>query len=420
MNGPLGEITTVAGRNSFDVAAVRRDFPILSILVHGKPLVFLDNGASAQKPEAVLQAMDTMYRTSYANVHRGIYALSDAATGMYEAARETVRRFLGAADASEIVFTSGGTDSLNLVARCWGQSFLKPGDEVLVCESEHHSNIVPWQLAAAATGAVVRPIPVTDAGVFDFDAFTAMLSPKVKAVAVAHMSNVLGTIMPIKRIAAAAHAAGAIVVADGCQGAVHQTVDVQDLDVDFYAITGHKIYGPTGIGALYGKRALLDALPPYKGGGDMIETVSFERSTWAEPPARFEAGTPMIVEAIGLAAAIDYIEGLGLARIHAHEAEVLAHATDLLGRIPGVRIVGTAPDKGGVLSFVAEGAHPADIATLLDQRGIAVRAGHHCAQPLMVRMGVSATTRASFALYNTLAEAEALASGVERALAMLR
>ncbi len=405
---------------TFDVDAARRDFPILSITVHGKPLVFLDSAASAQKPEAVLRAMDEMYRTSYANVHRGIHALSDAATGRYEAARETVRRFLNAASADEIVFTSGGTDSLNLVARCYAQAFLKPGDEILVCESEHHSNIVPWQLAAQATGAVVRPIPVTDAGEFDFPAFAAMLGPKVKLVAVAHMSNVLGTIMPVKRIAAAAHAAGARIVVDGCQGAVHCRVDVRDLDVDFYAITGHKIYGPTGIGALYGRREILETLPPYKGGGDMIETVTFERSTWAEPPARFEAGTPMIVEAIGLAAAIDYVESLGIEAIHAHEAEVMDYATGLLSRIPGLRIIGTAQEKGGVISFAVEGAHPSDIATLLDQRGIAVRAGHHCAQPLMVRMGVSATTRASFALYSTRAEAEALAAGVERALALLR
>lgn len=405
---------------TFDVDAARRDFPILSTTVHGKPLVFLDSAASAQKPEAVLRAMDQMYRTSYANVHRGIYALSDAATARYEAARETVRRFLNAASADEIVFTSGGTDSLNLAARCYAQAFLQPGDEILVCESEHHSNIVPWQLAAQATGAVVRPIPVTDAGEFDFAAFAAMLGPKVKLVAVAHMSNVLGTIMPIKRIAAAAHAAGARVVVDGCQGAVHCRVDVRDLDVDFYAITGHKIYGPTGIGALYGKREILETLPPYKGGGDMIETVTFERSTWAEPPARFEAGTPMIVEAIGLAAAIDYVEALGIEAIHAHEAEVMDYAAGLLSRIPGLRIIGTAQEKGGVISFAVDGAHPSDIATLLDQRGIAVRAGHHCAQPLMVRMGVSATTRASFALYSTRAEAEALAAGVERALALLR
>jgi cysteine desulfurase/selenocysteine lyase len=405
---------------SFDVMAARRDFPILSTTVHGKPLVFLDNAASAQKPEAVLQAMDAMYRTSYANVHRGIYALSDVATTRYEAARETVRRFLNARSADEIVFTSGGTDALNLAARCYAQVFLKPGDEILVTESEHHSNLVPWQMAAMATGAAVRPIPVTDAGEFDFDAFTAMLGPKVKLVAVAHMSNVLGTIMPIKRIAAAAHAAGAKIVVDGCQGAVHCRVDVQDLDADFYAITGHKIYGPTGVGALYGKREILETLPPYKGGGDMIETVTFERSTWAEPPARFEAGTPMIVEAVGLAAAIDYVEALGVDAIHAHEAEVLDYASGLLAQIPGLRIIGTAQEKGGVISFAVDGAHPSDIATLLDQRGIAVRAGHHCAQPLMVRMGVSATTRASFALYSTRAEADALAAGVERALALLR
>lgn len=410
---------TVALPN-FDVEAVRKDFPILSTTVHGKPLVFLDSAASAQKPVAVLDAMDRMYRTAYANVHRGIYTLSDVATGRYEAARDTIRRFLGAKDVSEIVLTSGGTDALNLVARCWAQAFLKPGDEILVCESEHHSNIVPWQIAAEATGAKVRPIPVTDEGGFDFAAFTDMLGPKVKLVAVAHMSNVLGTIMPIKRIAAATHAAGAKIVVDGCQGAVHRKVDVVDLDVDFYAITGHKIYGPTGVGALYGRRELLDAMPPYKGGGDMIETVTFERSTWAEPPARFEAGTPMIVEAVGLAAAIDYVESFGIEALHAHETDVLNHATTLLRAIPGLRIIGTAPDKGGVISFTVEGAHPSDIATLLDQRGVAVRAGHHCAQPLMVRMGVSATTRASFAMYSTRAEAEALAQGVERAMALLR
>lgn len=405
--------------NGFDVEAVRRDFPILSVRVHDRPLVFLDNAASAQKPEAVLQAMDRMYRTAYANVHRGIYALSDMATAAYEAARETVRRFVNAADVSEIVFTSGGTDALNLVAHCWGGTFLKPGDEILVCESEHHSNLVPWQLVAGSTGAVVRPIPVTDDGRFDFDAFAAMLGPKTRIVAVAHMSNVLGTVMPLKRIAAAAHAAGALLVADGCQGAVHRTVDVRDLDVDFYALAGHKIYGPTGIGVLYGRRELLDAMPPYKGGGDMIDTVSFAGTTFAEPPARFEAGTPMIVEAIGLAAAVEYVESLDREAVHAHEADVTAYATSLLRGIRGLRIIGTAPDKGGVISFAVEGAHPSDIATLLDQRGIAVRAGHHCAQPLMTRMGVSATTRASFALYSTRAEAEALADGVERALALL-
>lgn len=416
MTSPAATVPNVG----FDVEAVRRDFPILGTSVHGKPLVFLDSAASAQKPVAVLDAMDRMYRTAYANVHRGIYTLSDVATGRYEAARDTIRRFLGAKDVSEIVLTSGGTDALNLVARCWAQAFLKAGDEILVCESEHHSNIVPWQIAAEATGAKVRPIPVTDEGAFDFDAFTGMLGPKVKLVAVAHMSNVLGTIMPIKRIAAATHAAGAKIVVDGCQGAVHQKVDVVDLDVDFYAITGHKIYGPTGVGALYSRRELLDAMPPYKGGGDMIETVTFERSTWAEPPARFEAGTPMIVEAVGLAAAIDYVESFGVERLHDHETDVLDHATALLSAIPGLRIIGTAPDKGGVISFTVAGAHPSDIATLLDQRGIAVRAGHHCAQPLMVRMGVSATTRASFAMYSTRAEAEALAQGVERAMALLR
>ncbi len=411
----------VVGDNPvYDVDAIRQDFPILSETVHGKPLVFLDSAASAQKPLAVLNAMDDMYRTCYANVHRGVYALSDAATSRFEAARETVRAFLNARHDSEIVFTSGGTDALNLVARCYAQPKLQPGDEILVTESEHHSNIVPWQLVAAATGAVVRPIPVTDAGAFDWDAFVGMLSDKVKIVAVAHMSNVMGSVMPIQEIAKATHAAGAVIVVDGCQGAVHHTVDVQALDVDFYAITGHKLYGPTGIGALYGKRELLDAMPPYKGGGDMIETVTFERSTWAEPPARFEAGTPMIVEAVGLAAALDYLAAIGMDRIHAHEEDLLTYATGLLLEIDGLRIIGTAPGKGSVISFAVDGAHPTDIATLLDQRGIAVRSGHHCAQPLMVRMGVSATTRASFAMYNTREEALALVDGVKKALTLLR
>jgi cysteine desulfurase/selenocysteine lyase len=413
--------SSVVGDNPvYDVDAIRQDFPILSETVHGKPLVFLDSAASAQKPLAVLNAMDDMYRTCYANVHRGVYALSDAATSRFEAARETVRAFLNARHDSEIVFTSGGTDALNLVARCYAQPKLQPGDEILVTESEHHSNIVPWQLVAAATGAVVRPIPVTDDGAFDWDAFVGMLSDKVKIVAVAHMSNVMGSVMPIQEIAKATHAAGAVIVVDGCQGAVHHVVDVQALDVDFYAITGHKLYGPTGIGALYGKRELLDAMPPYKGGGDMIETVTFERSTWAEPPARFEAGTPMIVEAVGLAAALDYLAAIGMDRIHAHEEDLLTYATGLLLEIDGLRIIGSAPGKGSVISFAVDGAHPTDIATLLDQRGIAVRSGHHCAQPLMVRMGVSATTRASFAMYNTREEALALVDGVKKALTLLR
>jgi len=417
---PEGSATTRAGSASgFDPDTARADFPILGRTVHGKPLVYLDSGASAQKPRQVLDAMTRLQKESYANVHRGAYWLSGTATNLYEAARETVRGFINAADPREIVFTANATDSINLVAQTWGRSNLGPGDVILVSELEHHANIVPWQLLCEEKGCALRVAPVTDDGSLDMAGFEALLDERVKLVAMAHCSNVLGTILPVAEIVERGHAVGARVLLDGSQAVVHGAVDVRSLDCDFYVFTGHKLYGPTGIGVLYGKFDVLDSMPPWKGGGDMIDTVSFEKTTFAPPPARFEAGTPPIVEAIGLAAAIDYVQGIGMDAIAAHEADLLRYAMQRLASVEGLTVHGTAPRKAAVISFSLAGVHPHDLATLLDRYGLCLRAGHHCAQPLMGRLGVTGTTRASFGLYNTRADVDALVNALERAREIL-
>jgi cysteine desulfurase/selenocysteine lyase len=403
----------------FDAEALRDEFDILSRTVHGKPLVYLDNAASAQKPRAVLAAMAEFATHDYANVHRGVHELSARATQRYEAARETVRRFLNAARGDEIVFTKGGTEAINLVSYAFLAPQLQPGEEIVLTTMEHHSNIVPWHFLRERQGAVLRWVDVGDDGVLDADAVDAAIGPKTKLVAVSHMSNVLGTVAPLKEIVARAHAKGVPVLADGCQGAVHASVDVQDLDVDFYAFTGHKLYGPTGIGALYAKRAHLQSMRPFNGGGEMIAEVSRERVTYAPPPARFEAGTPPIIEAAGLASAIDWLSSQDRAAATTHEQALLDHATSEIEKFNWVRIVGRAPGKGPILSFETAGMHAHDVATILDREGVAVRAGHHCAQPLMERFGVTSTTRASFALYNTHAEVEALVAALAKARTIL-
>lgn len=403
----------------FDVARVRADFPILSRTVHerknrpGRPLVFLDSAASAQKPVQVLDAMDRLMREDYANVHRGVHFLSQRATDAFEAARRKVAGFLGADDERTIVFTRNATEAINLVAATYGRAFLNQGDEILVTVMEHHANIVPWQLLGMAKGVIVRPIPIHDDGALDMDAFAGLLTDRVKFVAVTHCSNVLGTVTPVREICAMAHARGVPVLVDGSQAVVHGPVNVREIDADFYVFTGHKLYGPTGIGVLYGKYDLLKRMPPYQGGGEMIQAVSFAGTTFKDPPNRFEAGTPPIVEAIGLAAAIDYVEALGREAIAAHEHDLLDYATRLLSDIEGLRIYGTAPGKGPILSFTLDGIHPHDIGTFVDQFGVAVRVGRHCAEPLMDRFGVGATARASFALYNTREEADALADSLK-------
>lgn len=398
---------------AFDVDAIRAQFPILSRTVNGKPLVYLDNAASAQKPRAVIDTMVAVMEGGYANVHRGLHTLSNEATDAYEKARKSVARFLNAGE-GEIVFTKGGTEAVNLVASSFGQS-LGEGDEVLLTQMEHHSNIVPWHLLRERKGVVLRFAPVTDSGELDLASTLAMIGPRTRMVAVTHMSNVLGTINPIKAITDAAHAAGAQVLIDGCQGAVHAIVDVKALDCDFYVATGHKLYGPTGIGVLYGKAERLAALPPYQGGGEMIGTVSEEVITYADPPMRFEAGTPPILEAIGLGAAVDWMMGLDREAVARHERALYDRVIERLDGANWLRILGTAPDKGAILSFTVEGAHAHDIAQILDKQGVAVRAGTHCAEPLMARFGVTASARASFALYNTLDEADAFANALVKA-----
>ncbi|MGE4064007.1 MAG: cysteine desulfurase [Rhodospirillaceae bacterium] len=404
---------------AFDVARVRADFPILARTVHGKPLVFLDSAASAQKPRQVIDAITKVYADEYANVHRGAYYLSETATSNYEAAREKVRAFINARSVSEIVFTKGATEAINLVAATYGRAFLKAGDEIVISSVEHHSNIVPWQLLRDAVGCVLRIAPVNPDGSVDAAEFAKIIGKKTRLVAIAHVSNVLGTVLPVREIIELAHAAGAKVMLDGCQGIVHRHVDVQDLGCDFYVFSGHKLYGPTGIGVLWARSELLDAMPPYQGGGDMIDSCTFAHTTWAEPPAKFEAGTPPIAQAIGLGAAIDYLNSLDREAVAAHEEALLRHAMTRLAQIPGLRLVGTAPHKAAVQSFVMEGAHPHDLATVLDRYGVCVRAGHHCAQPLMEVLGLNATTRASFGLYNTLEEVDALAHALARAQEVL-
>ena len=401
-----------ADANFYDVEAIRRDFPILSRMVHGKPLVFLDSAASAQKPQTVIDAVASCYSEEYANIHRGVYFLSELATEKFEGARRKVQRFLNAAEAREVVFTRNATEAINLVASSYGRKFLKSGDEIILSEIEHHSNIVPWQLLRDQTGIVIKVAPVDDRGALLLDRFRALLSKRTKLVAITHMSNALGTVLPVKEIARLGHDAGALVLVDGCQAVPHMGVDVRDIDADFYVFSGHKLYGPSGIGVLYAKAHLLEAMPPYQGGGEMIVSVSFEKSTYAPIPHKFEAGTPHIAGAIGLGAAIDYVTATGLNRISNHEHALTTYATERLMAIPGVSLVGTAPGKGSILSFTVEGVHPHDVGTILDHHGIAVRAGHHCAQPVMERFQVPATVRASLGMYNTQAEVDELAAAI--------
>jgi cysteine desulfurase/selenocysteine lyase len=404
-----------------DVARIRADFPILSQTTRGgHPLVYLDNAATSQKPLQVIEAVTRFYQSANANIHRGLYELSERATAAVDAARERVARFLGAASSAEIVFTRGTTEAINLVAQSWGRSVLQPGDEVLVTGMEHHSNLVPWQLVCRQTGARLRAVPITDAGEMDREAFDRLLNDRTRLLAIAHVSNALGTVNPIRELTARAHERGALVLVDGAQAAPHLDIDVTRLGCDFFACSGHKLYGPTGVGVLYGRARILAEMPPWQGGGGMIDQVTLEATTWAEPPARFEAGTPPVAEIVGLAAALDYIDAVGLNRIAAWEAELLRQATARLREIPGVRLVGTAPEKVTVLSFVLEGVHPHDVAAVLDDAGVAVRAGHHCAQPVMARFGVPATVRASFAFYNTADEIEVLGRGVARAAEVFR
>ena len=400
---------------AFDVEKIRADFPALSLTVHDKPLIFLDSAASAQKPLCVLDAMRAQYLNEYANVHRGMYELSEKATLNFERARQKVRRFINAAGDKEIVFTRGATDSINLVAYTWGAANLKAGDEIILSQAEHHSNIVPWQILQERIGFRIKVVPVDDKGDFIFEEYLKLLSGKTKLVSVAHVSNVLGTVFPVKDIIRAAHGAGAVVLLDGCQAATHMPVDVQDLECDFYAFSGHKLYGPTGIGVLYGKLNILKEMPPFEGGGDMIKSVSFEKSVWAEPPARFEAGTPAIMQAVGLGHAIDYVSAIGMDAIDAHERQLCAEMQKEVGAIPGVRIIGNSDNKAAVVSFVADFAHPQDIAMVLDQEGVAVRTGHHCAQPLHERFGVSVSVRASLGVYNTESDIEAFSQALYKA-----
>jgi len=397
----------------FDLGRVREDFPILSQEMHGKPLTFLDNGASAQKPRQVIDAVRSVYETEYANVHRGAYYLSERATARYEGARDVVKQFLNASSRQEIVFGKNVTEVINLVAHSYGRRVLKPGDEIIITDMEHHSNIVPWQMARDECGLILKYVSCTDDGEFRIEDLSRLINPKTKLISMTHVSNVMGTVLPIKEVAKLAHDNGAKLLVDGAQAVMHMPVDVQDLDCDFYAFTGHKIYGPSGIGVLYGKAELLDAMPPFQGGGDMISTVTMEKSTWAALPAKFEAGTPPIAQAVGLGAALEYVSGVGLEAIAAHENDLLNYTTQQLGSVKGVNIIGTAPNKTSVISFTMDCAHPHDISTIIDRAGVCVRAGHHCAQPLMERMGVTATTRASFGMYNSREEADTLVAALE-------
>ena len=399
----------------FDVEKIRSDFPALSLTVHGKPLIFLDSAASAQKPLCVLESVREEYLNEYANVHRGIYDLSEKATLNFEHARQKVRRFINAASDKEIIFTRGATDSINLVAYTWGAANLKAGDEIILSQAEHHSNIVPWQILQQRIGFKIKVVPVDDKGDFIFEKYLDLLNEKTKLVSVLHVSNVLGTVFPVKEIIRSAHKAGAVVLIDGCQAATHMPVDMQDIDCDFYAFSGHKLYGPTGIGVLYGKLALLEQMPPFEGGGDMIKSVSFEKSVWAEPPARFEAGTPAIMQAVGLGHAIDYVNQIGMNEIDAHERALCRKLQQAVGEIQGVRIIGTSDHKAAVVSFVTDFAHPQDLSMVLDQEGVAVRTGHHCAQPLHERFGVSVSVRASLGVYNTDNDIEGFIRALDKA-----
>ncbi|MGA7116946.1 MAG: cysteine desulfurase [Hyphomicrobium sp.] len=407
--------TTDRTGGTFDVARLRADFPILFREIHGKPLVYLDNGASAQKPASVIDAMDHAYRFEYANVHRGLHYLSNTATARMEDARETVRRFFNAGSVEEIIFTRNATDAINIVASSFGGMVIGEGDEIVLSIMEHHSNIVPWHFHRERRGAVLKWAPISDTGEFLLDEFERLLGPKTKMVAITHMSNVLGTVTPIKEIIRIAHAKGIPVLVDGSQAAVHMPVDVQDLDADFYVATGHKLYGPSGIGVLYAKRQHLNAMPPFEGGGEMIEKVAVDEITYASAPHKFEAGTPAIVETVGLGAALTYMMQVGREAIAAHEHEISDYAHARFAEFPWLTVYGKAPGKGAIVAFNVEGLHPHDVSTIIDRSGVAIRAGHHCAQPLMTRLGVPATCRASFAMYNTKAEVDALMTALQKA-----
>jgi cysteine desulfurase/selenocysteine lyase len=397
-----------------DVAALRRDFPILGLKIKDKPLIFLDNAASSQMPQAVIDRWVKYRSAQHANIHRAVHYLSETATAEYEKARQTVQAFINAKESRECIFTSGTTDGINLVAQGYGRKFIKAGDEIILTTLEHHSNIVPWQMLAEEKGATIRVVPVNDRGELLVEDYRKLFNANTKFVAMTHVSNALGTITPVKEMIAIAHEHGVPVLVDGAQAAPHLKVDVQDLDCDFYAFSGHKLCGPTGIGVLYGKAALLETMQPFKGGGDMILSVTFEKTTYAPIPAKFEAGTPPIGEAITLGAAIDYLTAIGIERIAAHETDLLDYATDQLNRMPGVRLIGTAEKKAAVLSFALDGVHPHDVGSLLNDDGVAIRTGHHCAQPVMRRFKVPATSRASFAFYNTMAEVDALVASIGR------
>ncbi len=399
-----------------DIASLRGDFPALQQRIHGRPLTYLDSAASSQCPQAVIDAIGTQQSLNHANVHRGVHQLSERATLAYESARERVRDYINAASEHEIIFTRGTTESINLVAGSFGGSRLSAGDEVLITWMEHHSNIVPWQMICEHTGAKLVPVPISDAGELDLEAFDRLLTDRTKIVAFVHISNALGTVNPARELIARAHAAGAAVVVDGAQAMPHKRIDVRDLDCDFYAFSGHKMFGPTGIGVLYGKEKLLDEMPPWQGGGEMILTVSFDGTTWNHLPGKFEAGTPNITAAVGLGAAVDYLSRIDFAALEAHEAALLGHATERLAELDGLRIIGTAADKASVLSFVIDGIHAHDVGTIVDSTGVAVRTGHHCAMPVMDRFGVAATARASFALYNNHDDIDRLILGLRQAV----
>jgi cysteine desulfurase/selenocysteine lyase len=399
---------------ALDVERVRRDFPILERSINGRPLVYLDSGASSQRPRSVLRAIEDYETHSHANVHRGVHALSQAATEAFEGARERIRRFINARSTKEIIYVRGTTEGINLVAQSYARPRFKAGDEILITALEHHANIVPWQMVCEQTGCTLKVAPIDRRGELVFDEFLKLLSPRTKLVAVAHVSNALGTVLPVKRIIDAAHAQGAVVLIDGAQAVPHTAIDVRALGCDFYTFSSHKIYGPTGIGVLYGREELLEAMPPWQGGGDMILSVSFEKTTYNELPYKFEAGTPHISGAVGLAAAMDYVEGLGIEAIAAHEQRLLKLATTELERIPGIEIIGTAAHKAAVLSFTMKGVHPHDLGTILDTEGVAVRTGHHCAQPVMTFFGIAATARASFGVYNTERDVASLVAGLEK------
>ena len=408
----LASSASARPRGSLDLAAIRRDFPILSRRVRGQPLVYLDNAATTQKPKAVIDRLTRYYAEENANIHRGVHWLSERATEAYEEARAAVARFLNARDPCEIVFVRGTTDAINLVARTYGRAHVAPGDEIVISEMEHHSNIVPWQMLCAEQGARLRVIPITDSGELDLDAYAALLNERTRLVSIVHVSNALGTINPVKEVVRLAQGHGIPVLVDGAQAVAHLPVDVQDIGCAFYAFSGHKLFGPTGIGVLYGMSSLLDAMPPYQGGGEMISSVTFEQTLYKPAPFRFEAGTPHIAGALGLATAIAYLTGIGIDAVGVHERELLAYAVEALSSIEGLEIVGRAREKAGIVSFTLDGAHPHDVGTMLDHHGVAIRAGHHCCQPLMDRLGVPATARASFALYNSRADVDTLASAL--------